>query len=210
MSTGKNVTSTRDLNRYNAWKYKVSLTSWKNRKLHCIHRRPLHTSHNKRIGRINGILRWHRQHAPQHPLPAVTPCHGSCSAPRAPRLPRQSAPEPGAAGAAWLWWVRGRRLRMRQGRASGVPWGDGLGKGDLGRRGRRQAMSPRQRFQDITVSALNIGGWFDGFLRGTMRCYEGMRQQGATALTRAAAFAYRTVAAWTYASGVGGAGLFWC
>ena len=45
-------------------------------------------------------------------------------------------------------------------------------------------MSPRQPFQDITVSALNIGGWFDGFLRGTMRCYEGMRQQGTTALTR--------------------------
>jgi hypothetical protein len=28
------------------------------------------------------------------------------------------------------------RLRMREGRTSGVPWGDGREKGDLGRRGK--------------------------------------------------------------------------
>ena len=71
-----------------------------------------------------------------------------------------------------------------------------------------QAMSPRQRFQDITVPALNIGGWFDGFLRGTIRCYEGMRQQVLSPDATAATSAYRTVAA--HAGGVGGAGLFWC
>ena len=72
-------------------------------------------------------------------------------------------------------------------------------------------MSPRQPFQDITVSALNIGGWFDGFLRGTMRCYEGMRQQGTTALTRQQQ--HLLIGPWLhgpYASGGGGAGLFWC
>src|SRR5262249_8421958 len=33
-------------------------------------------------------------------------------------------------GAAWLWLVLDRRRRMEQGSASGVPWGDSLGKGD--------------------------------------------------------------------------------
>ena len=32
----------------------------------------------------------------------------------------------------------------------------------------------------ITVPALNIGGWYDIFLGGTLRNYLGMREQGAT------------------------------
>ena len=36
-------------------------------------------------------------------------------------------------GAAWLWRVLDIRLRLGWGSAAGVPWGDGLGKGDLGR-----------------------------------------------------------------------------
>jgi len=87
--------------------------------------------------RMNGIWRWCRQHTPQRPRLA----HGSCGAPRAPRLPRQSAPEPGAAQ---LWPVLGMRLRMREGRVSGVPWGDGLGKGDLGRRRKKQSRRERE------------------------------------------------------------------
>jgi putative CocE/NonD family hydrolase len=47
-----------------------------------------------------------------------------------------------------------------------------------------QALSPRERFHNVAVPALNIGGWFDGFLRGTVRCYAGMRQQGATEVAR--------------------------
>lgn len=47
-----------------------------------------------------------------------------------------------------------------------------------------QALSPRQRFHDMAVPALNIGGWFDGFVRGTIRCYDGVRQRGATDLAR--------------------------
>jgi len=38
-------------------------------------------------------------------------------------------------GATWLWLVLDMRLRIGEGSASGVPWGDGLGKGDLGRLG---------------------------------------------------------------------------
>ena len=33
-------------------------------------------------------------------------------------------------GAAWLGLVLDRRRRLGEGSASGVPWGDGLGKGD--------------------------------------------------------------------------------
>ena len=47
-----------------------------------------------------------------------------------------------------------------------------------------KALSPRERFHDITVPTLNIGGWFDGFLRGTMRCHAGMQERGATAVAR--------------------------
>ncbi len=36
------------------------------------------------------------------------------------------------------------------------------------------------RHRDIGVPALNIGGWYDIFLRGTLRNYLGMRQHGAT------------------------------
>jgi hypothetical protein len=35
--------------------------------------------------------------------------------------------------AAWLWLVLDMCLRMGEGSASRVSWGDGLGKGDLGR-----------------------------------------------------------------------------
>lgn len=47
-----------------------------------------------------------------------------------------------------------------------------------------QELSPRERFHHVTVPALNIGGWFDGFIRGTLRCYEGVRARGATDAAR--------------------------
>jgi hypothetical protein len=47
-----------------------------------------------------------------------------------------------------------------------------------------KALAPRERFAEIAVPALNIGGWFDGFLRGTIRCYEGVRAGGATEVAR--------------------------
>ena len=45
-------------------------------------------------------------------------------------------------------------------------------------------IAPREKFDKITVPALNQGGWFDGFIRGTLRCYQGMRERGATELAR--------------------------
>ena len=47
-----------------------------------------------------------------------------------------------------------------------------------------KGVSPRERFNKVQVPALNIGGWYDGFLRGTVRCYEGMRNRGGSALAR--------------------------
>jgi putative CocE/NonD family hydrolase len=47
-----------------------------------------------------------------------------------------------------------------------------------------KALSPRERFDRVTIPALHIGGWFDGFMRGTVRCYEGMRARGATDVAR--------------------------
>ena len=47
-----------------------------------------------------------------------------------------------------------------------------------------KAISPRERFHKVQVPALNMGGWWDGFLRGTFRCYLGMRERGGTELAR--------------------------
>ena len=47
-----------------------------------------------------------------------------------------------------------------------------------------KAVSPREGFDKVRIPALNIGGWFDGFLRGTVRCYLGVREHGATDLAR--------------------------
>ena len=47
-----------------------------------------------------------------------------------------------------------------------------------------KAMSPRERFHKVEVPALNIGGWWDGFLRGTVRCYKGVRERGANNVAR--------------------------
>ena len=47
-----------------------------------------------------------------------------------------------------------------------------------------KAISPREKFDRVTVPALNQGGWYDGFIRGTIRCYEDMRERGATEAAR--------------------------
>ncbi|HEX3053780.1 MAG TPA: CocE/NonD family hydrolase [Aggregatilineaceae bacterium] len=41
-----------------------------------------------------------------------------------------------------------------------------------------QAGSPNSAYEQITVPALNIGGWYDVFLWGTLQNYTGMRQRG--------------------------------
>ena len=47
-----------------------------------------------------------------------------------------------------------------------------------------KSFAPREKFDRITVPALNQGGWYDGFIRATLRNYEGMRERGATELSR--------------------------
>ena len=47
-----------------------------------------------------------------------------------------------------------------------------------------KALSPRERFDKVQVPALHIAGWFDLFLRGNVRAYQGIRQRGATDLAR--------------------------
>lgn len=35
-------------------------------------------------------------------------------------------------------------------------------------------ISPKEYFDKINIPVFNMGGWYDGFLRGTLRCFEGM------------------------------------
>jgi len=41
-----------------------------------------------------------------------------------------------------------------------------------------RSCAPRERYGDITVPALNMGGWYDLFLKGTIANYVGMRSAG--------------------------------
>ncbi len=41
-------------------------------------------------------------------------------------------------------------------------------------------ISPRAGYRQINVPALNIGGWYDIFLNGVIKNYQGMRDQGGT------------------------------
>jgi len=83
-------------------------------------------------GNSNGFLAPpRRRRPPQHPPPAAPPCArllraAQSAAAAAPEAPRSQAEH----GAAWRRLVLDMRLRMGEGSAAGVPWGDGLGKGD--------------------------------------------------------------------------------
>lgn len=47
-----------------------------------------------------------------------------------------------------------------------------------------KALAPREQFDKVRVPALIMGGWWDGFLRGTVRSYEGVKERAATKLAR--------------------------
>jgi uncharacterized protein len=47
-----------------------------------------------------------------------------------------------------------------------------------------QDLSVSDRFEDITVPALNIGGWFDIFVNSTVRTFTGLRSRGGSAAAR--------------------------
>ncbi|MBV9046846.1 MAG: CocE/NonD family hydrolase [Solirubrobacterales bacterium] len=46
------------------------------------------------------------------------------------------------------------------------------------------AVAPKERYGEMTVPALNIGGWYDLFLGGTIANYLGMKRHGATPAAR--------------------------
>lgn len=47
-----------------------------------------------------------------------------------------------------------------------------------------KSFAPKEKFKQIKVPALNWGGWYDGFIRGSIRCYQGMRDKGESELSR--------------------------
>ena len=47
-----------------------------------------------------------------------------------------------------------------------------------------KGFDPKERFDQVQVPALNIGGWYDAFVRGTVRCYQGMVDRGGSDLAR--------------------------
>jgi len=47
-----------------------------------------------------------------------------------------------------------------------------------------QATAPRERYHQVDVPSLNIGGWYDCFLGGTLANYVGMSKQGGSDVAR--------------------------
>jgi putative CocE/NonD family hydrolase len=47
-----------------------------------------------------------------------------------------------------------------------------------------KSFAPREKYDRITVPALNQGGWYDGFIRATLRNYEDIQEQGGSELAR--------------------------
>ena len=82
---------------------------------------------HSRIGNSNGLL------APPRRLRPPPPHPGLVRATRRAAAACRSGPQPGGMRRRALWLVLDRRLRMGEDSASGVPWGDGLGTGDVGR-----------------------------------------------------------------------------
>ena len=72
---------------------------------------------------------WRR---PRRSTPPAPPA-GSVPRPQRAAAARRSGSQLGGARRRALWLVLDRRLRMGEDSASGVPWGDGLGTGDVGR-----------------------------------------------------------------------------
>ncbi len=47
-----------------------------------------------------------------------------------------------------------------------------------------KAIAPRESYESITVPALNMGGWYDLFLKGTLANYLGMKEHGGSEQAR--------------------------
>lgn len=44
--------------------------------------------------------------------------------------------------------------------------------------------APREAYERVTVPAMNIGGWYDPFLKGTLENYVGMKERGGSSAAR--------------------------
>jgi hypothetical protein len=44
--------------------------------------------------------------------------------------------------------------------------------------------APRERYEDVTVPSLNVGGWYDCFLAGTLENYQGIKRRGGSDAAR--------------------------
>jgi hypothetical protein len=92
-----------------------------------MHSRPVHST-----DRAEWTYR--KSKSPFRPVPLAarfrpTLARGDCRDPSAPRQPAGVARSKVERGVARLWLVLGMRLRMGEGRASGVSWSEDLGKG---------------------------------------------------------------------------------
>ncbi len=47
-----------------------------------------------------------------------------------------------------------------------------------------RATAPRERYEQVSVPSLNIGGWYDCFLGGTLENYRGMKERGGSEAAR--------------------------
>jgi putative CocE/NonD family hydrolase len=63
-----------------------------------------------------------------------------------------------------------------------------------------EALAPRERYEDVTVPTLNIGGWYDLFLDGTLDNYQGLRDRGGS---REARRPRLIVGPWAHANATG-------
>ena len=92
----------------------------------------------------------------------AAPAGAPPSTPRWPRAAaaRRSASQRGGARRRARWLVLDRRLRMGEDSASGVPWGNGLGTGDVGRlEGGAVALTRGRIFTNLYVRSSHIAHW---------------------------------------------------
>ena len=64
-----------------------------------------------------------------------------------------------------------------------------------------QRIAPSEFYEQMTVPALNIGGWYDLFLGGTLANYVGMKQRAGSALARA--HQRLVIGPWSHANSTG-------